>query len=48
MLPHPLVCNRARRLYKSIGNLVGIELDLAQIKQSRPKVARLLRGLEVE
>ena len=29
--------------YKSIGDLVGIELDLARIKQARPKVAKLLR-----
>ena len=29
--------------YRSIGDLVGIELDLAGIKQSRPKIARLLR-----
>jgi outer membrane protein assembly factor BamB len=30
-------------LYKSIGELVGIELDLARIKQTRPQVAKLLR-----
>jgi hypothetical protein len=29
--------------YKSIGDLVGIELDLARIKPGRPKVAVLLR-----
>ena len=29
--------------YRTIGDLVGIELDLAQIKQGRPKVAELLR-----
>ena len=31
------------QMYSSIGDLVGIELDLARIKQARPKVARLLR-----
>jgi len=30
-------------IYKSIGDLVGIELDLARIRETRPKVARLLR-----
>ena len=35
-------------LYQSIGNLVGIEFDLAEIKQTRPKVAELLRGLEAK
>ena len=30
-------------IYKSIGNLVGTELDLARIKQTRPKIAKLLR-----
>jgi hypothetical protein len=29
--------------YRTIGDLVGIELDLARIKQGRPKVAGLLR-----
>ena len=29
--------------YRTIGDLVGIELDLARIKQERPKVAELLR-----
>ena len=29
--------------YKSIGDMVGIALDLATIKQARPKVAKLLR-----
>ena len=30
-------------IYESIGNLVGTELDLARIKQARPKIAELLR-----
>jgi len=30
-------------IYKSIGDLIGIELDLARIRETRPKVARLLR-----
>jgi outer membrane protein assembly factor BamB len=30
-------------LYKSIAELIGIELDLARIQQTRPKVAKLLR-----
>jgi len=29
--------------YRTIGDLVGIELDLAQIKHGRPKVAEFLR-----
>jgi hypothetical protein len=29
--------------YKSIGDLIGIELNLARIKQTRPKIAILLR-----
>jgi len=29
--------------YRYIGNLVGIELDLARIKQTRPKIAQMLR-----
>ncbi|NQT39613.1 MAG: PQQ-binding-like beta-propeller repeat protein [Planctomycetes bacterium] len=30
-------------LYKSIGNSIGIELDLPRIRQTRPEVAKLLR-----
>jgi ankyrin repeat protein len=32
------------KLYRPIGNLVGIELDLARIKQTRPRIAQLLCG----
>jgi hypothetical protein len=31
------------RIYTSIGNLVGIELDLERIKEIRPKVGEMLR-----
>ena len=31
------------RLYESIGEIVGIELDLASIKRTRPKISQLLR-----
>ncbi len=31
------------RTYKYVGNLIDIELDLARVKQARPKVAELLR-----
>jgi len=30
-------------IYRSIGDLIGIELDLERIKQTRPKIADLLR-----
>ena len=30
-------------IYRSIGDLIGIELDLERIKQARPKIAELLR-----
>ena len=30
-------------IYKSIGDMIGIELDLKRIKQTRPKIAELLR-----
>jgi hypothetical protein len=30
-------------IYNSIGGLIGIELDLARVKQARPKVAKRLR-----
>ena len=30
-------------IYKSVGNLIGIELDLARIKQMRPNIAERLR-----
>ncbi len=30
-------------IYKSVGNLIGIELDLARIKQMRPNIAETLR-----
>ena len=30
-------------IYKSVGELIGTELDLTRIKQTRPKVAKLLR-----
>jgi hypothetical protein len=30
-------------IYRSIGDLIGIELDLERIKQIRPKIAELLR-----
>jgi hypothetical protein len=30
-------------IYRSVGDLIGIELDLERIKQVRPKIAELLR-----
>ena len=33
-------------LYKGIGDATGIEVDLDQIKQERPKIAKLLRENE--
>ena len=34
---------QVEQTYRTIGDLVGIELDLARIKQGRPKVVELLR-----
>jgi hypothetical protein len=30
-------------IYRSIGDLIGIELDLERIKRTRPMIAELLR-----
>ncbi|MHB9081806.1 MAG: outer membrane protein assembly factor BamB family protein [Pirellulaceae bacterium] len=34
----------SKGVYESIGNLIGVELDLARIKQTRPRIAELLRA----